>query len=87
MESLCNRFPNQLDTVALEFVDFQGGAIDIQRDYIHPLPHLSDNLKFAPDMKYKNLSVHNFLAPILCSAMVALGGAIPDSISASQSIR
>lgn len=45
--------------------------------YIHPLPCLSDNLKFALGMKYKLLSLCNLLAPILHAATVALGGAIP----------
>lgn len=51
--------------------------IGAQRNYIHPLPHLSDNLKFALNMKYSFLLLCELLAPILYATTVALGGAIP----------
>ena len=51
--------------------------VDVKTNYIHPLPHLSDNLKFAFNMKYRSLSLCDLLAPILYATTVALGGAIP----------
>ena len=51
--------------------------VDAKINYIHPLPHLSDNLKFPINMKYIALSLCDLLAPILHAATVALGGAIP----------
>jgi hypothetical protein len=61
----------------VNYVDFQGVMVGMETYYIHPLPCLSDNLKFALSMKYRLLSLCNLLAPILHAAMVALGGAIP----------
>ncbi len=51
--------------------------VDNESHYIHPLPCLSDNLKFAFNMKYRSLSLCDLLAPILHATTVALGGAIP----------
>ena len=60
-----------------DFVDSNGVTVSAKTNYIHPLPHLSDNLKFAFDMKYRSLSLCDLLAPILHATTVALGGAIP----------
>jgi hypothetical protein len=60
--------------------------VGMEMNYISPLRLLLNNLQFTFDMKYRFLSLCDLLAPILYTAMIALGGAIPGSNSKTMAI-